>query len=158
MAFVAGSTKSSFTTLITPEEAVLSVTDSVQTKPSQCHATRIARYFFTDAFAERPKERELCFKFLSRQVILVDSKYGFKLVFTLARPQAISDWHNKRRFPHFSSRFRQVYYEALDFVAQAVSDRFYQPGYRVHHSLQELFLGRVGGSTSKRTWSSRMHA
>ena len=34
--------------------------------------------------------------------------------------------------------YRQIYYEALDFVVQAVSDRFDQPGYRVYQNLEEL--------------------
>ena len=36
-------------------------------------------------------------------------------------------------------RYCQVYYEALDFVIQAVTDWFDQPGYQVYYNLQELF-------------------
>lgn len=42
-------------------------------------------------------------------------------------------------------RYRQIYYEALDFVVQAVSDRFDQPGYRVYQNLQELLLNACKG-------------
>ena len=41
--------------------------------------------------------------------------------------------------------YRQVYYEALDFVIRAVGDRFDQPGYRVYQNLQELFLKACKG-------------
>ena len=44
-------------------------------------------------------------------------------------------------------RYRQIYYEALDFVVQAVSDRFDQPGYRVYQNLQELLLMACKGHT-----------
>ena len=43
-------------------------------------------------------------------------------------------------------RYRQIYYEALDFV-QAVSDRFDQPGYRVYQNMQELLLMACKGHT-----------
>lgn len=43
--------------------------------------------------------------------------------------------------------YRQIYYEALDFVVQAVSDRFDQPGYRVYQSLQEVILRACKGET-----------
>ena len=36
--------------------------------------------------------------------------------------------------------YHQIYYEVLDFVIQAVTDRFDQAGYQVHCKLQELFL------------------
>ena len=42
-------------------------------------------------------------------------------------------------------RYRQVYYEALDFVVRAVGGRFDQPGYRVYQNLQELFLKACKG-------------
>ncbi len=42
-------------------------------------------------------------------------------------------------------RYRQMYYEALDFVVQAVGDRFDQPGYRVYRNLQELVLKACKG-------------
>ena len=41
--------------------------------------------------------------------------------------------------------YHQIYYEALDFVIQAVTDRFDQPGYRVYYNLQELFLKACKG-------------
>ena len=41
--------------------------------------------------------------------------------------------------------YRQIYYEALYFVVQAVSDRFDQPGYRVYQNLQELILKACKG-------------
>ena len=40
---------------------------------------------------------------------------------------------------------QQVYYEALDFVVQAVRDRFDQPGYRVYRNLLELLLKACKG-------------
>ena len=43
--------------------------------------------------------------------------------------------------------YRQIYYEALDFVVQAVSDRFDQTGYRVYQNLQELPLTICKGHT-----------
>ena len=48
---------------------------------------------------------------------------------------------------HTSSEdhYRQIYYEALDFVVQAVCDRFDQPGYRVYQNLQELVLKACKG-------------
>ena len=45
------------------------------------------------------------------------------------------------------SYYRQIYYEALDYVVQAVTDRFDQPGYRVYQSLQELILRACKGET-----------
>ncbi len=42
-------------------------------------------------------------------------------------------------------RYRQIYYEALDFVIQAVRDRFDQPGYRVYRNLQELVVKACKG-------------
>ena len=42
-------------------------------------------------------------------------------------------------------RYRQIYYEALDFVVQATSDRFDQPGYGVYQNLQELLLKACKG-------------
>lgn len=42
-------------------------------------------------------------------------------------------------------RYRQIYYEALDFVVQAVRDRFDQPGYRVYQNLQELVIKACKG-------------
>ena len=35
--------------------------------------------------------------------------------------------------------------EVLDFVIQAVTDRFDQPGYQVYYNLQELFLKACKG-------------
>ena len=42
-------------------------------------------------------------------------------------------------------RYRQIYYEALDLVIQAVTDRFDQPGYNVYRNLQELFMKACRG-------------
>ena len=67
----------------------------------------------------------------------------------------------KRRTPHrlligtssgdFHSdpedRYRQMYYKSLDFVLQAITDRFDQPGYRVYLNLQELLLKACKGET-----------
>ena len=41
--------------------------------------------------------------------------------------------------------YRQIYFEALDFVVQAVRGRFDQPGYRVYQNLQELVLKACKG-------------
>ena len=40
-----------------------------------------------------------------------------------------------------------MYYESLDFVVQAITDRFDQPGYRVYLNLQELLLKACKGET-----------
>ena len=45
--------------------------------------------------------------------------------------------------------YRQIYYEALDFVIQAVTDRFDQPGYRVYYNLQDHFWRHVKVKTMK---------
>ena len=37
-----------------------------------------------------------------------------------------------------SDHYHQIHYEALDFVVQAVCDRFNQPGNHVYQNLQEL--------------------
>ena len=42
-------------------------------------------------------------------------------------------------------RYRQIYYESLDYVVQAVADRFDQPGYRVYLNLEELLLKACKG-------------
>ena len=50
------------------------------------------------------------------------------------------DFHSS---PH--DWYRQIYYESLDSVVQAVTDRFNQPGYRVYVNLQELLLKACKG-------------
>ena len=50
------------------------------------------------------------------------------------------DFHSS---PH--DWYHQIYYESLDFVVQAVTDRFNQPGYRVYVNLQELLLKACKG-------------
>ena len=52
------------------------------------------------------------------------------------------------------SYYRQIYYEALDYVVQAVTDRFDQPGYRVYQSLQELVHAKVKPTMS--IWRQRL--
>ena len=54
----------------------------------------------------------------------------------------IGDFHSTPE-----DRYRQIYYEALAFVVQAVSDRFDQPGYRVYQNLQELLLKACKGDS-----------
>ena len=54
----------------------------------------------------------------------------------------IGDFHSTPE-----DRYRQIYYEALDFVVQAVSDRFDQPGYRVYQNLQELLSKACKGNS-----------
>ena len=41
------------------------------------------------------------------------------------------------------SHYRQVYYEALDLLVQAIEDRFNQSGYRTYHCLEALMLKAV---------------
>ena len=41
--------------------------------------------------------------------------------------------------------YRQIYYEALDFVVEAIGDRFDQPGYHVYQNLEELVLKACKG-------------
>ena len=43
--------------------------------------------------------------------------------------------------------YRQVYYEALDLVIHAITDRFDQPGYRTYRNVQNLILNACGGSS-----------
>ena len=47
-------------------------------------------------------------------------------------PSTIASWHNK--WSNLEDRYRQIYYEALDFLVQAVKDRFDQPGYQVYRN------------------------
>ena len=55
--------------------------------------------------------------------------------------------------PSFSSTpkqyYRRVYYEALDLVTNAITDRFNQPGFRVYRKTQDLLLKAVHGSDYK---------
>ena len=39
--------------------------------------------------------------------------------------------------------YRQVYFEALDLLMQAISDRFYQQGYRMCRCLQDLLFKAI---------------
>ena len=45
------------------------------------------------------------------------------------------------------SHYRQVYYEALDLLVQAIEDRFNQSGYRTYHCLEALMLKAVKRET-----------
>lgn len=49
--------------------------------------------------------------------------------------------------PEFHStpkdRYRQVYYEALDLLVQAIADRFDQPGYNTYYCLETLILKSI---------------
>ena len=53
----------------------------------------------------------------------------------------------KRKVPEFHSTpkdlYRQVYYEALDLLVQAIGDRFDQSGYKTYCSLEALILNAV---------------
>ena len=48
-----------------------------------------------------------------------------------------------------SDHYHQIYYEALDFVVQAVCDRFNQPGNHVYQNLQELIPNACKGEACK---------
>lgn len=50
--------------------------------------------------------------------------------------------------------YRQVYYEALDLIVQAIGDRFNQPGYRMYCCLEALILKAV----KKETFSEELEA
>ena len=45
--------------------------------------------------------------------------------------------------------YRQIYYEALDFVVQAISGRFDQPGYRVYQNLEDVIVKACKGEPYK---------
>ena len=55
--------------------------------------------------------------------------------------------------PEFPSEpedyYRRVYFEGLDLIVQAISDRFGQPGYRTYRNLQELILKAIRGEDFK---------
>ena len=42
--------------------------------------------------------------------------------------------------------YRQVYYEALDLVIEAITARFNQPGYQIYRNVQDLILNTCKGS------------
>lgn len=55
--------------------------------------------------------------------------------------------------PEFPSEpedyYRRVYFEGLDLIVQAISDRFDQPGYCTYKNLQELILKAIRGDDFK---------
>ena len=41
--------------------------------------------------------------------------------------------------------YRQIYYEALDLVSEAINSRFNQPGYKVYRNVEDLVLNACRG-------------
>ena len=44
------------------------------------------------------------------------------------------------------AHYRVIYYEAIDHLITAITNRFDQPGYRVYSNLAELLLKSIRGS------------
>ena len=84
------------------------------------------------------------FKSFYDRVLLHQSKFDIDATTLSRKRHAPRQLHIGLTDGSFHSKpehnYRQIYYEALDLVIEAINSRFNQPGYNIYHNVEDLVL------------------